>query len=315
MRSPAGIDTLPGMIDDEAAGWIAALGLEGGPAAGYVRSHDTPRLRLTYVLLTADSRRPAGGAGDRLCFHHAGGLLRVDAIDGATTGTSDATLLGPPDRFQRGVARGCAPRLVDGRWALISEMAAPEPSSGAAMAVDRWQPARGEAAMELGPGAALVARLGLAPHVEGGYFRELWAASGRVDTAAGPRPLASTIYYLLTSGAPLGRFHRNTSDITHLLHTGGPIVYSLISPDGAWKEVVLGRDHGAGQVLRFTCPGGWWKSSQLPVGVEAGLISEIVAPGFDYADHQIADEALFTRLFPGLRARWLGRVRAGEVGL
>ena len=56
-------------------------------------------------------------------------------------------------------------------------------------------------------------------------------------------------------------------------------------------------------------PGGWWKSSYLPAGIEAGLISEIVAPGFDYADHQIADVALFERLFPRLRARWAGRVR------
>lgn len=63
MRSSAGLDTLPGMIDDEAAGWIAALGLERGPAGGYVRSHDTPRLRMTYVLWTADSRRLAGGRG------------------------------------------------------------------------------------------------------------------------------------------------------------------------------------------------------------------------------------------------------------
>jgi predicted cupin superfamily sugar epimerase len=314
MRTPAGIDTLPGMIDDEAAGWIAALGLERGPGGEYVRSFDTPRLRMTYALWTADSRRLAGGAGDRLGFHHAGGVLQVDGSDG-----SDAVLLGPPDRFQRGVTRGSALRLVDGAWALITEIAAPEPLSGAADAVDRWRPAQDEVATAtataMSPGAALVARLGLAPHVEGGYFRELWAASGRVDTAAGPRPLASTIYYLLTSEAPLGRFHRNTSDITHLLHTGGPIVYSLISPEGAWKEVVLGRDPGAGQVLRFTCPGGWWKSSQLPVGALTGLISEIVAPGFDYADHQIADDALFTRLFPRLRPRWAGRVRTGEIGL
>ena len=39
-----------------------------------------------------------------------------------------------------------------------------------------------------------------------------------------------------------------------------------------------------------------------------GLISEIVAPGFDYADHAIADEALFSRLFPQLRARWAAYV-------
>ena len=121
--------------------------------------------------------------------------------------------------------------------------------------------------------------------------------------------MASTIYYLLSAEAPVGRFHRNRADITHFLHSGGPIVYCLISPEGEWREVVLGTALTAGEVLAFTCPGGWWKSSHLPAGVEHGLISEIVAPGFDYADHTIADEAMFARLFPQHRARWVRYVR------
>lgn len=157
-------------------------------------------------------------------------------------------------------------------------------------------------------GEALIAALGLRPHLEGGHFVERWRSAQEQATANGPRPRASTIYYLLSRATPVGRFHRNSSDITHFFHSGGPIVYCMISPEGGWREVVLGHDLGAGQVLVFTCPGGWWKSSHLPPGVEHGLISEIVAPGFDYADHAIADEALFSRLFPQLRARWAAYV-------
>lgn len=307
------------MIDEQTEAWTTALGLLRGLTGGHVRAYSASAngLRMSYVLLTADMPGLAASANDRLLFHHAGGPVRIHC-GGAGAGMSspsasgNAAVLGPPDRFQVCALAGQTITLDGGSWALISEAAIPDESPDASMSVQRWRPATG------GPtgtdeGADLVATLGLAPHVEGGYFRELWASRERVYTHAGPRPRASTIYYLLTTEAPLGRFHRNVSDITHLLHRGGPLVYQLISPEGAWQEVVLGRDHGAGQVLAFTCPGGWWKSSQLLPGAPAGLISEIVAPGFDYADHQIADEALFNRLFPQLRARWTGCVRGSTT--
>jgi len=153
-------------------------------------------------------------------------------------------------------------------------------------------------------GDSLIAALGLVPHVEGGHFGECWRSAATLASGHGERALASTIYYLLSTRAPVGRFHRNTSDITHFFHSGGPIVYGLISPAGEWREVVLGRDPRAGQVLAFTCPSGWWKCSYLPVGAEHGLISEVVAPGFDEADRSMADADLFGRLFPQHRARW-----------
>lgn len=166
-----------------------------------------------------------------------------------------------------------------------------------------------------GAGRRWIAELGLRPHPEGGYYRRRWRTEETVETAGGERPLASSIHYLLTADSPIGRFHSNVADITHLWIAGGPIVYGLISPAGVWQEVVLGRDGRAGERVAFTCPGGWWKSSHLPPGSEYGLIREIVTPGFDYADHRFADEALFAGLFPGLRGRWAGYVmrEAGRV--
>ena len=155
----------------------------------------------------------------------------------------------------------------------------------------------------------LVEQLGLVAHDEGGWFRQGFKSPLRVDTPAGERHLMDTIYYLLTSESALGCLHRNRSDITHFLHVGGPVTYLTVSPDGQLSEVVMGHDLDAGQVLRMTVPGGWWKTSFLADGVDECLISEAVAPAFHYDDRElatvqrIADEHphLLERLRPYIR--------------
>jgi predicted cupin superfamily sugar epimerase len=151
----------------------------------------------------------------------------------------------------------------------------------------------------------LVAQLGLIAHDEGGWFAQGWRAAATVRTAAGERHLMDTIYYLLTSQSPLGCLHRNRSDITHFLHLGGPVTYLTVSPEGELTEVVMGTDLAAGQVLKMTVPGGWWKTSFLAPGVAECLISEAVVPAFDYADRELATvagiEAEHPRLLERLR--------------
>jgi hypothetical protein len=98
----------------------------------------------------------------------------------------------------------------------------------------------------------------------------------------------NTIYYLLTRDSPIGYLHRNRSAITHFHHLGGPSHYLLVSPHGETREVLLGPAPHAGHVVMFTAPGGWWKTSRLPPGVDECLISEAVAPGFRFEDHEMA---------------------------
>jgi len=137
---------------------------------------------------------------------------------------------------------------------------------------------------------ALIARLGLEPHPEGGWFRRIHTAATTVETARGPRAQVSSIHYLLTAEQPRGRLHRNRSDILHYLQGGGPVEYLLLDEAGALRRVVLG--HAPGQALFLHVPGGVWKASQLVDGASHALVSEAVVPGFDFADHAFADERL-----------------------
>ncbi|MER5887176.1 cupin domain-containing protein [Streptomyces sp. NPDC001941] len=141
--------------------------------------------------------------------------------------------------------------------------------------------------------------LDLEEHVEGGYFRRTFQADhrARIPTPAGERYTLTSIHYLLTRRSPIGYWHLNRSDILHFHHHGDPITYHLLFPDGSHRAVVLGQDPGQGQLLVLAVPGGVWKASHLTHG-DHGLISEAVAPGFDYDDMTLARADDLLRAFP-----------------
>ena len=49
--------------------------------------------------------------------------------------------------------------------------------------------------------------------------------------------------------------------------------------------------------LMFAAPGGIWKGTRLLDG-EFGLVSEAVAPGFEYADMRLAKAGELEQLYP-----------------
>jgi predicted cupin superfamily sugar epimerase len=146
---------------------------------------------------------------------------------------------------------------------------------------------------------ALIERLGLLPHVEGGYFRRTFQADHRdgIDTPGGKRLTLTSILYLLTADSPIGQWHMNRSDIVHYFQLGDPVYYYLLHDDGRLETCVLGHDLAAGQVLQLAVRGGTWKASHLPGG-NHGLISEAVSPGFDPADMSLGDRATLQARFP-----------------
>lgn len=149
--------------------------------------------------------------------------------------------------------------------------------------------------------AALIEALALEGHIEGGFYRRTYEATGtpRVDAGHGERFSMTSIYYLLTAAGPVGHFHRNRSDIVHYFHLGDPIEYFLIHPDGRLDSFVMGPDPTRGQRLQLTVPGGTWKASRLRDGSRGyGLISEAVSPGFDYADMTLGRTSTLIEAFP-----------------
>ena len=135
---------------------------------------------------------------------------------------------------------------------------------------------------------ALIEHLGLAPHPEGGWFRETW----RAPAVEGERSGGTAIHFLLQAGQ---RSHWHTVDAAEiwLWHAGDPLVLSLAKTDtGPVREVRLGPDLLAGEQVQQVVAPGEWQAAQCVAEGTAGyaLVSCIVVPGFDFAGFTLAPE-------------------------
>lgn len=128
----------------------------------------------------------------------------------------------------------------------------------------------------------IVERLDLAPHPEGGWYRETY----RHDPGDGSRGAMTAIYYLLEAG-DLSAWHRVT-DADEIWHwyAGGPLALTL-SPDGHDAEAHrLGPDLTAGEAPQILVPKGWWQTAES-LG-RWTLVGCTVAPAFDFAGFEMA---------------------------
>jgi predicted cupin superfamily sugar epimerase len=148
--------------------------------------------------------------------------------------------------------------------------------------------------------ALLVKRLGLAPHPEGGFFRETWRSSCLVRAEGHPSPgtrAASTAIYFLLPAGTFSALHRVTSDEAWHHYDGDPLDLHLIDDGGAHSVVALGRDFARGELPQYVVPAGTWQAA-VPRGERYALSGCTVAPGFDFADFEMPPRASLLARFP-----------------
>ena len=136
----------------------------------------------------------------------------------------------------------------------------------------------------------LAEQLDLAPHPEGGWYRETWRSpvSLRPEGYGGQRSAATAIYFLLQPGER-ARWHVVRSDELWLWHGGGPVALQLGGAGGepaTGTDIVLGADLAAGQQPQALVPGGVWQCA-APADEAPALVSCVVVPGFDFADFRV----------------------------
>jgi hypothetical protein len=155
----------------------------------------------------------------------------------------------------------------------------------------------------------LIKTFDLREHPEGGYFRESYRSAGVIPAQAlpsrykGERNFSTAIYFLLPSGT-VSRMHRIASDEVWHFYLGGPLELLQISPEGLMEMVLLGQDVEAGQKVQHTVPAGYWFGARAAEGSAYSFVGCTVAPGFDFADFELAGVEGMSDRFPTLAGQF-----------
>jgi hypothetical protein len=130
--------------------------------------------------------------------------------------------------------------------------------------------------------AEVVRLLALAPHPEGGHFRETF----RDPQSLGERAASTAIYFLLARGE---RSHWHRIDAAEVWHfyAGAPLVLDIaVGPQAPAERLTLGPDLMAGERPQAIVPAGAWQAAET-LG-DWTLAGCTVAPGFDFTRFELA---------------------------
>ena len=128
----------------------------------------------------------------------------------------------------------------------------------------------------------VIRRLGLAPHPEGGHYRETFL-DGPPEGAT--RGASTAIYYLLKAGE-VSRWHRiDAAEVWHF-YAGAPLELTIAAAGAPRHVVHLGTALDQGELPQAVVPPGAWQMARS-LG-RWTLVGCTVAPAFDFARFELA---------------------------
>lgn len=124
----------------------------------------------------------------------------------------------------------------------------------------------------------VIAALDLAPHPEGGFYRQTWVAKA----PDGERPAGTAIYFLLRDGEA-SHWHKVDASEIWLWHAGAPLVLSRsATQDGPAHDVTLGE----GLSFQAVVEKDHWQAARTTG--DWTLVSCTVSPGFQFDGFTLA---------------------------
>ena len=148
-----------------------------------------------------------------------------------------------------------------------------------------------------------IRKLQLEPHPEGGYFRQTYRANLVLAKESLPREFTgaravSTAIYFLLEGENFSAFHRLLSDELWHFYVGSALVVHVIDEQGRYSEILLGSDPDRGEALQAVVKAGCWFASEVKDRKSFALVGCTVAPGFEFADFEMAKREELVKDYP-----------------
>jgi predicted cupin superfamily sugar epimerase len=145
--------------------------------------------------------------------------------------------------------------------------------------------------------------LQLKPHPEGGFYKETYRSAGTIAAGClpkgvkGDRSLSTAIYFLLQE-SDFSAFHRIKSDECWHFYEGGTVLIHVLQQNGTYSCTRLGKNIQEGETFQYVVPAGAWFASEPAPSSFFTLVGCTVAPGFDFADFEMARKENLLRQFP-----------------
>lgn len=146
-------------------------------------------------------------------------------------------------------------------------------------------------------------KLQLESHVEGGAFKEVYRSdmvlpqNTLTTEHKGDRAASTSIYFLLQHGE-FSAFHRIASDEIWHHYDGTTLMVYEIDADGQLTTHKLGKNIENGETPQAVIKANSWFGSRVEVENGYALCGCTVAPGFDFADFELADRDELSTHFP-----------------
>lgn len=149
----------------------------------------------------------------------------------------------------------------------------------------------------------IIKKLQLEMHPQGSYFSQTFRDEGVISTEKEgcQRNISTCIYVLHTRDRPITKFLRLHTNAMHFFHSGSPLAIICIDEEGKLEKHILGNDIANGQTPQLLVKAGLWKAMYLEEGDDDySLLSETVAPGFDFRDMDPGKAEIIKNQFPHL---------------